>query len=183
MNAVFPLVRILCARPRTSTYWSFNGLANLPISVQTLVPGATFDWRSKISEQILHWKRLNAGATAASWRRFSFSSFAASFLAAFLLWGLEDSSSSSSSSCSGCGFGSWGSKDDMDVGAKREVFEWVRERSVLVVVLVMVLVWMGLREKCLEAEKMKENENNVWRVFFLMERARLNLVKWGSMGF
>ena len=48
MNAVFPLALILCARPRTSTYWSFNGLANLPISVQTLVQGATFDWRSKI---------------------------------------------------------------------------------------------------------------------------------------
>ena len=48
MNAVFPLAQILCTRPCTSTYWSFTGSASLSISVQTLVPGVTFDWRSKI---------------------------------------------------------------------------------------------------------------------------------------
>ena len=48
MNAVFPLAQILCTRPCTSTYWSFIGSASLSISVQTLVPGVTFDWRSKI---------------------------------------------------------------------------------------------------------------------------------------
>ena len=48
MNAVFPLAQVLCTRPCTSTYWSFIGSASLSISVQTLVPGVTFDWRSKI---------------------------------------------------------------------------------------------------------------------------------------